>query len=79
MMGLCRVEKWRAELWALKLAFLRATNDEVFKAHNVMTERVFLLEGQNAELAADAERLRSEQMLSGLPVQDQRKCVSASV
>jgi hypothetical protein len=73
------VEKWKAELWALKLDFLRATNDEVFKAHSVMTDRVFLLEGQNVELSADIERLRTEQMLSGLPAQDQRKCAFSAV
>ena len=71
-----RVERWKAELWSLKLAHQKATNDELQAALHAMTERVLALEADKATLEETCEQLKSAQLLAALPTSEQQKCVS---
>jgi hypothetical protein len=70
------VEKWKVDLWSLKLKYLAGTNKEMAAAHRAMTDRVLALEDELASIMADEERLALHRQLEALPVHEQYACAS---
>lgn len=70
----CSVDKWKVDVWALKLRCLTTANEELTTAHGKMTDRVLALEEELAAAQAREEGSTLQQRMVDLPRDEQLRC-----